>query len=136
MQPRYDAARYAYPGYADREAACGLRIWQRDRASIVMITELADNPGTVVTNRAEALAMQICREFELWPHLTWWIEHYPASGPHPARFAEVTFILDLKRLIRPQWRRIMRKEVESLTGEPVPTTGEPASPLYGPAPEP
>jgi len=40
-----------------------------------MVTELADNPGTSITNRVEALAMQVYHEFELWPALARWIEH-------------------------------------------------------------
>jgi hypothetical protein len=121
MPPRHDIERYAYPGYHGYESACGLRIWQQERESVVMATELPDNPGTSITNRAEALAMQVYHEFELWPPFTRWIEHYPPDGPYDETFAEVTFSIDpQKGLTRPKWRALTCEDAERLIGEPLP----------------
>lgn len=121
MPPRHDIERYTYPGFRDYASACRLRIWQRERESVVVVTELDDNPGTSVTNRAAALAMQVYRAFELEPYLARWIEHYPPDGQYAETFAEVTFTLEPhKGLTRPQWRALTRADVERLIGEPLP----------------
>jgi hypothetical protein len=120
MPLRHDIPRYPYPGFRDCESACRLRIWQQERASVVIVTELDDNPGTSVTNRAEALAMQVYRQYELWPPCTRWIEHYPPDSAYTETFAEVTFRTDpCTGLTRPRWRARSRADVESLIGEPL-----------------
>ena len=129
MPLHHDIERYAYPGWRGYESACRLYIWQRERESVVMVTELADNPGTSITNRVEALAMQVYHEFELWPALARWIEHYPPDEQYDETFAEVTFSIDpQKGLTRPQWRALTREAVERLIGEPLPDAPRAAGP--------
>jgi hypothetical protein len=133
MPPRHDIERYAYPGWHGHQSACRLRIWQQERESIVIVTELEGNPGTSITNRVEALAMQVYREFELWPAFTHWIEHYPPDASYGETFAEVSFTPDpQKGLTRPQWRALTRADVERLTGEPLPDAPGPALPAPQP----
>lgn len=128
-----DIARYAYPSYWNLQAVCRLRIWQRGRATVAMMTELPENPGTSVTNQAEVLATQVCREFELWPSLTRWIEHYPPGDSFGESFDEVTFTLDPHAgLTRPRWRRLTRAEVARLIGEPVSPPGNEVPDAAGP----
>ena len=94
-----------------------------------MATELPDNPGTSITNRVEALAIQVYQEFELWPAFTHWIEHYPPDGPYDETFAEVRFTPDpQKGLTLPKWRALTREAVERLIGEPLPDAPRAAGP--------
>lgn len=122
MPPHRDIARYPFPGYWGREAQCRLRLWQRDRETVVMVTEFPGNPGTSITHAIEGLAMQICRECELWPSHTRWIEHYPPGGPFRESFTEVTLTLDPQvGFTRPHWQPWSRAEVEGLIGAPAPS---------------
>jgi hypothetical protein len=90
--------RCVYKGYSDAKSVCRLRVFtDPDRPAVVVASELAENPGTSVTNRAEVVASQACRDFQLDPESTLFLEHYgPFSyrGCPPGereRFCLVTF---------------------------------------------
>lgn len=54
-----------FKGLHDCTSKCRVQIWH-ERCTVVMLTELPDNPGTSITNFAEGLAeiaMRVLREF-------------------------------------------------------------------------
>ena len=67
-------------GLHGRPARCGLEIIELpDGRTVVIATELSDNPGVSVTNFAEELATLVCNGFSIDPNTLVWIEHYPAD---------------------------------------------------------
>jgi hypothetical protein len=113
---------YDYPGYHGRPARCRLRIFALgpDRPLVALVTELRDNPGTSVTNRAEVLAGLVTREYSIDPDVMCWIEHYP-TGHFPETFKRVEFQSGSRpgELERPAWSLMTRAAVERLIGGPL-----------------
>lgn len=74
--------RYCWKGFGDGlgqwNSYCRLRIWQpHPEQAIVMLSDEGVDSGTSITNCVEYIAPQIVAAFELDPHITDWIEHYP-----------------------------------------------------------
>jgi hypothetical protein len=66
-----------YRGYWSEGGRCRIRICREGgRATVVICSQLPDNPNTSVTNMAEYLAAEVIEERSLPTPLTW-IEHYP-----------------------------------------------------------
>jgi len=105
---------YRFRGFHGCDAWCSLEILRgRDGQTVVIATELKDNPGTSVTNMCEHLAHWVCIEFSIDPRKVAWIEHYgyPAPGDsrrRPRSYDLVTFEIlpagDTVVLSHPQWR--------------------------------
>src|ERR1700683_2515523 len=73
---------YRYRGFHGCQSHCGLEIIRTQCGKTVVIaTELADNPGKSVTNVCEYLASWVCVEFEIDPSSLVWIEHYGYPDP-------------------------------------------------------
>ena len=51
-------------GKLQGQARCRLRI----NGSVVVATELPDNPGQSITNAAPVLAIQVCKYYEISPN--------------------------------------------------------------------
>jgi hypothetical protein len=117
--------RFEYLGFHGCPSACGLDI-QRLAGSrtLVVCTELPNNPGTSVTNFAEQLATLVCQRFAIAPQDLLWIEHYPASethGPEPD-WDWVEFTWTGHEFIHPRWRPV-RPEDWKQFGVPDPASG-------------
>ncbi len=123
---------FGYQGYFGRESKCWLRLFVAEgRNALAIATELRDNPGTSVTNRAEELATAV-----LWmaavehraarDGLTW-IEHYPGdprsgeAASRKDRYSQVVFDWDPGRrhFTRPRWHHTSRGMVECLLGQSI-----------------
>jgi hypothetical protein len=66
-----------YRGYWSEGGKCRIRIYREEgEASVIICSQLPDNPNTSVTNMAEYLAAEVIEEHSLPTPLTW-IEHYP-----------------------------------------------------------
>jgi len=106
-------------------AKCGLTVKEfgRTRAisQIVVLTELASNPGMSVTNAYEDIATHLVKERNLDPFRVIWFEHYPAEGQRKESFDLVTLTWKMRRagwLARsPEWHRVSEKLVMELLGE-------------------
>jgi hypothetical protein len=60
--------RFEYAGLHARPAACGLEIIRlADGRTVVIATELSDNPGVSVTNFAEELGTLVCTGWRIDP---------------------------------------------------------------------
>lgn len=70
---------YQYQGINGCASKCGLEIHRHPDFTLVICTELQDNPGTSVTNWAEKLAYEVCQENQIDPGKLVWVEHYPPS---------------------------------------------------------
>jgi hypothetical protein len=110
---------------ADR-AKCLVRIWDSVVATVVMLTELPNNPGMSVTNACEEIASRVVQDFGIKPQRTRFIEHYPEEmtvlhGREHVRketFDEIFFTWDVRnRADEPHWKPLAKEEVERLVGE-------------------
>ncbi len=110
---------HEYTGWHGCQARCDLKVIRHRVYTLVICTEVPDNPGTSVTNCADYLATQVCREYEIPPDRLIWIEHYGRREPSPLpeSWSEVTFTFDRQRNVfgsPPQWRYITASDVEAL----------------------
>jgi hypothetical protein len=71
---------FDYARLHGRPAHRGLEIIElSDRRTVVIATELSDNPGVSVTNFAEKLATLVCNMFSIDLATLVRVEHYPAD---------------------------------------------------------
>jgi hypothetical protein len=119
--------RYRFRGFHGCDAWCALEILKvKDGRTVVIATEVENNPGTSVTNAAEQLACQVCVEFSIDPSQLVWIEHYgyPAPGEldrHPRTYLVSFSILPAGRgavFGQPQWRPMRNEDWLALGLEP------------------
>ena len=128
--------RHTYVGYWSRDGICRIRIFAApDAVPVVVATEVAENPGTSITNMAEELAAEvIARHFperfeEETPVI--WLEHYPRTPEQrrrglpafsQAEFSSFTprveYLGGIKRIRigSPTWRHMDEADVEELIG--------------------
>lgn len=113
---------YPHPATRTNEAFCGLRIYNTETGAVVILSELADNPGISVTNAIEQLATEIAKRYALNPKTTTWIEHYgpfsyyPQDGDDPnyETFDKITFAWRDNIASAPQWKRLSQEQVQAL----------------------
>ena len=112
---------YTYPSNFGGDAKCDLEIIRGETTTLVICTELADNPGTSVTNAAERIATRLCHEDPtIAPEGLIWVEHYPERSAGPGRplpesWDLVTFTdRDGRTFRRPAWRHSTAEEVQAL----------------------
>jgi hypothetical protein len=96
----YDA-KYDYVGNWGFASYCWLRAYVPERPSdlpVVVMSQMPDNPGTSITNRAEQLTYKIQHDAAVWakaPNAAregcFWVQHYPEHDDH---FSIVTFAYD------------------------------------------
>lgn len=106
-------------------AVCNLRVFDNHTGSIVIATELSDNPGLSVTNGWEYIAEELVEDFGLVPATTRYIEYYPERifQAHGREFvqkeewAEVLLSWHGKEVADVDWKHITREEVKMLVGE-------------------
>lgn len=126
--------RYDFVGLNGCASWCNLEVWQAEpgetRPPIVLAIGPADAPdaildtGTSVTNAAETLATQVCRDFELEPRALVWVECYEEWRYAPGRIElvrrdwdQVFFRVDARGgLHDPDWRHLGRAAVEGMIG--------------------
>lgn len=86
---------------------CRLRIYRCEGVDVVILTELADNPGMSVTNAIEELTASVSATYAL-DETAIFIEHYEHMPP--------TYDLVAVGTGAPRWRRLVGEEVERMTG--------------------
>ena len=69
------------PGSWGADSRCGVRVLVLYGHTTVILSELHDNPGTSVSNRAELIATMLLTEClaGVEPTKIRWIEHYPSG---------------------------------------------------------
>src|SRR5207247_791555 len=108
---------YLYRGLHGCPSYCWLRISTAPGQTVVLATELEDNPGTSITTIAHRLATEVARTFGLPLDTLRWIEHYPERPGLTESFALVRFTRTAQGLQAPERRRLRREDVETLIGQ-------------------
>lgn len=126
MTKQLDTRHHYKPPWSGIHARCRLRIYVHNQQTVVLLTELPDNPGMSVTNWAAELATDIATRYKLDPNKTIWIEHYPAGAERSATFDQVRFAWGKPAKLwqqqyalaadTPYWQRLTLEEVEIATG--------------------
>jgi hypothetical protein len=109
--------RYNYKGFWNCDSCCNIEVHRRSDGKYVFVaTELADNPGTSVTNFAEHLATAMRSRYGLKPEDVIWIEHYPeAQNRRKEDFDLVRFLGTEGDSFRsPVWTRITEQAADEL----------------------
>ena len=92
---------YEYKSQWGHNSKCGLEVLNHEGFTLVIASELDDNPGVSVTNFAEHLATQVCLDLMIDPMKLVWVEHYPDFGKRPyfdpAHWDAATFEFDVSR---------------------------------------
>jgi len=107
---------FEFKGCHEASSKCDLDIRQTDIGTVVMITELADNQGTTITNAAEILLKQVCEHYGLTPNEIIWIEHYSEDWIEGQKesFDIVTFNSKVFGSLSANWKRITLEDARSL----------------------
>ena len=98
---------YVFGGLHSFKSVCSLVIDQS--RNLVIATEIADNPGTSITNAVDLLANQVCDEFKLDKQKLTWIERYTEQSykgkgndrNYPS-YSIVNFVLKNNKLVQGQ----------------------------------
>jgi hypothetical protein len=135
--------RYAYRGYHADGGVCRVRLFEgTGQVPVVLVSELAENTSTSVTNMAEYLAAELIARhfparFEAEDPAVHWVEHYPRTDAERRRgmpeYALVAFDSYRPRRVprfgqdrvaigRPRWTHVDRAAVERLLGQPLAQT--------------
>jgi len=75
MQPDLDDF-LDYHDFNKTLARCRLRSYQSPAGLVVVLTELADNPGASITNSLEAVLKAVCQRFSITEDDAIILEHY------------------------------------------------------------
>ncbi|MBX3048422.1 MAG: hypothetical protein KIT46_04585 [Anaerolineales bacterium] len=110
--------RYASTWSGKADAVCQVRIFApAGKPSVVVVSELAENTGTSVTNACERLVAELQKAFEL-PADTVWVEHWREDGRMPrsawgtGESFDVIELLGLPGVRR--WRRLSPEKMAAL----------------------
>ncbi|MDJ0573330.1 MAG: hypothetical protein QNJ53_30435 [Pleurocapsa sp. MO_192.B19] len=69
-----------YSEAAKGNCHCRLRLYKISfNRSLIIVSELPDNPGRSITDEAPTLINLVCYQFGLAPFKVMWIEHYPSG---------------------------------------------------------
>lgn len=115
---------FPYTGYGTINSVCGVFVLRHAKPVAVVLTELPNNPGTSVTNRAEKIASLVRAKYlntHLDPAAIRWIEHYPPGRGISAHesFDWLTFDWNAKtsEYSNPRWTRLSNDELAWLHSE-------------------
>jgi hypothetical protein len=116
---------YCYGGPQNHSSYCWLRVYTAIDQTVVIATEVEDNPGMSITNAVAALATEVARRFAIPLDGLTWIEHYPeriVEGGRlriPEMLDQVSFMPGPAECARPEWRHLQKAEVEAMIGQPI-----------------
>ncbi len=117
--------KYHYPStYSKKnDAVCGVTVYHYKDKNILIVSELLENQGTSVTNRADWLHRQLCQNYDLDPKETIFIEHYgPRILEKMNTYDQIIFsISPTGDFSQPGWTRLEPSEVAALIGDEPPS---------------
>ena len=111
---------YEYKSQWGWDSKCGLEVLNQQGFTLVIATELDDNPGVSVTNFAEHLATRVCRDFKIDPMKLVWVEHYPDAGKRPyfdpVHWDAATFTFNILQghFHRPAWFWVPEPQLQAM----------------------
>jgi hypothetical protein len=107
---------FEFKGFFGCYSKCGYRLEQTDKWTVLIVSELDDNPGTSITNAVEILFPQICEKLNLDPEKLVWVEHYSETPVYVEIWDVVTmdFEDNKPKLMSPKWERISTDDVRKI----------------------
>lgn len=100
------------------ESKCGLKIKKGKEKTVVIASELPENPGTQITSVSSDLARQICESYHIEPENLIYIEHAPNMNSklsfYDETFFRVHFELTNNGFTSPKWEKINRNQIDAL----------------------
>ena len=97
---------------------CRLRVYESWAGTILLASELADNPGFSITNSAEALATALVERYSLDPGRAVFLEHYDRASypgmPREPTFDAVSFTWAGGCASAPRWKRLSGADLGAL----------------------
>ena len=110
---------FDFDGQWELPSKCGLKIIEKERHKVVIVTELyQENPGTSVTYAGYSLAKQICERKGIRPEEMIYLECNPDTNSKLSFYDEAYFEVTFPELRdgtgRPGYRRLTEEEVKSL----------------------
>lgn len=110
-QSKFIDSIYNFKGLWDVNSKCGLKIVNKAKQTIVIVTNLwENNPGTSVTTFSAQLATIICNEFKIPLDKLMYIEHTPEKKTklsfNEETFFIVNFTLESYKFSSPKWQQI------------------------------
>ena len=110
---------YRYRSLAtQRQGYCRLRIYNRRGSHLVVLTEVANNPGQSITAASEVIATGLVKRYRLNPTTTRWLEHWPADprdDQSVAAYAAVKYTWHEGVASSPQWKGLSPERAEAMT---------------------
>lgn len=107
-----------YPGYHGTPSCCQIDLWREGEKAIVMMTKIAENTGTSITNRSEVIAEHVAFQHLLFGAKTTWIEHYGPMSYHGGRrkdtYAQVIYDWSSGAPVHPEWFPLSKDHVYAL----------------------
>ena len=118
----FQPTEYKFKGFWGCRSRCGLEVIRHRSFDLVIATEMADNPGTSVTNVAEHLATAVCKDWGIPARSLVWVEHYPKRDSDFEPYVPdeswdlVQFYLDPAqgRFANPVWFRLSEEQMDLL----------------------
>ena len=100
---------------------CGIEVFRGDRSSLVIVTELPNNPGRSICNAFEDLFPQVCQHYKLDPTSVLWIERWEAwktsdDAPYDHEeedYSKVEFDWNGRKAINLRWLYVTSSFVEA-----------------------
>lgn len=102
---------------AQRQGYCRLRIYNRRGNHLVVLTEVANNPGQSITAASEVIATGLVKRYRLNPATTRWIEHWPADTrdkQSEASYAAVKYTWQEGVASSPRWQGLSFERAEEM----------------------
>jgi hypothetical protein len=116
---------------AQRQGYCRLRIYNRRGIHLVVLTEVANNPGQSITAASEVIATSLAKRYRLNPATTRWLEHWPADTrdkQSQASYASVNYSWQEGVASSPRWQGLSLERAEAMMETRRPA-GLPADPV-------
>lgn len=102
---------------AQRQGYCRLRIYNRRGHHLVVLTEVANNPGQSITAASEVIATGLVKRYRLNPATTRWIEHWPADTSDKeseVTYTAVKYIWQEGVATSPHWQGLSLERAEAM----------------------
>ena len=108
---------YEFKGIWDIPSKCGLKIYFKNKESLIIATELyEENPGTSVTDWCAQLATEICLKNNFDPLKSQFVVHTPEIETkltfNKETFYLVKFNWNEKNFENPDWKQINKDEID------------------------
>lgn len=104
---------------AQRQGYCRLRIYAQRTGHVVLLTEVANNPGQSITAASDVIATGLAARYHLDPLTTIWIEHWPSDTRDKLSkdsYASVKYSWKDGVAGSPRWRQLALEQAEAMMG--------------------